>query len=79
MTGNMPTRNVKGGANKTGGPIDIAPHAGDDVLVSAQGAGAGNFSGYYENTTVNTRLVRAFGAGAQAGATTQTDGAIAGW
>jgi alkaline phosphatase len=61
MTGNMPTRNVKGGANKTSGAVDIAPHSGDDVLVSAQGAGAANFAGYYENTSISVRLARAIG------------------
>ena len=61
MTGNMPTREVKGGANKTGGVVDIAPHSGDDVLVSAQGAGAGHFAGYYENTAISVRLSQAFG------------------
>ena len=79
MTGNMPTRNVKGGANKTGGAIDIAPHAGDDVLVSAQGAGADNFSGYYENTSIHTRLGRAFGAKAQGTAPVVQDATIVGW
>ena len=61
MTGNMPTRNVKGGANKTSGAVDIAPHSGDDVLVSAQGAGAAHFAGYYENTAISVRLARAIG------------------
>ncbi len=79
MTGNMPTRNVKGGANKTSGAIDIAPHAGDDVLVSAQGAGAANFSGFYENTAVATRLARALGAGAQGTTPAPADGGIGGW
>lgn len=79
MTGNMPTRNVKGGANKTSGAIDIAPHAGDDVLVSAQGAGAANFSGFYENTAVATRLARALGAGAQGTMPAPADGGIGGW
>ncbi len=74
MTGNMPTRNVKGGANKTSGAIDIAPHAGDDVLVSAQGAGAANFSGFYENTAVATRLARALGAGAPGTTPAPADG-----
>ena len=77
MTGNMPTRNVKGGANKTGGVVDIAPHAGDDVLVAAEGAGAQNFAGFYDNTTILTRLVRSFGARA-AGDTTSTGG-LKGW
>lgn len=61
MTGNVPTRNVVGGANKTGGAISIAPHSGDDVLVSADGAGATNFAGIYENTSINVRLARALG------------------
>jgi len=61
MTGNMPTRDVKGGANKTSGAVDIAPHAGDDVQVSSQGAGAGNFAGFYENTSISIRLARAMG------------------
>ena len=79
MTGNMPTRNVKGGANKTSGAIDVAPHAGDDVLVSAQGAGADHFSGYYENTSIHTRLGRAFGAKAPGTAPVVTDATIVGW
>lgn len=62
MTGNMPTRNVAGGANKTSGAVDIAPHSGDDVLVSAQGAGAAHFAGYYENTAISVRLARAIGS-----------------
>ena len=65
MTGNMPTQNVKGGANKTGGVVDIAPHAGDDVLVSAEGAGAHHFAGYYDNTSIVVRLARALGGKAQ--------------
>ena len=76
MTGNMPTRNVKGGANKTGGAVDIAPHSGDDVLVSAQGAGSANFAGYYENTSISVRLARALGAGKAAAAQA---GTLAGW
>ena len=75
MTGNMPTRSVKGGANKTGGAVDIAPHAGDDVLVSAQGAGAANFAGYYENTSISVRLSRALGG--KMG--TAAAGTLAGW
>lgn len=77
MTGNVPTRNVTGGANKTGGPINIAPHAGDDVLVSAQGAGAAHFSGIYENTAISPRLAQAMGgrsATASAG-----KGQLVGW
>ena len=62
MTGNMPTRNVKNGANKTSGPVEIAPHASDDVIVSAHGTGANFFSGYYENTSVHNKLGQAFGA-----------------
>jgi hypothetical protein len=61
MTGNMPTRNINGGANKTSGAVDIAPHSGDDVLVSAQGAGAAHFAGSYENTSISVRLARAIG------------------
>lgn len=77
MTGNVPTRSVAGGANKTGGAINIAPHAGDDVLVSADGAGAANFAGVYENTSVSVRLARALGGQAKAAATAA--GALAGW
>jgi len=61
MSGNLPSGNVVGGANKTGGAINTAPHAGDDVPVSADGAGAGHFSGVYENTGIALRLVRALG------------------
>ncbi|MBV8030574.1 MAG: alkaline phosphatase, partial [Betaproteobacteria bacterium] len=61
MTGNMPSRNVKGGANKTSGAVEIAPHTADDVLVSAQGAGANHFAGIYENADIATRLARALG------------------
>jgi len=76
MTGNMPTRNVVGGANKTGGSVDIAPHAGDDVLVSAQGAGADRFAGYYENTAISVRLSQALGGNTKRAAKA---GALVGW
>ena len=75
LTGNMPTRNVKGGANKTSGAVDIAPHSADDVLVSAQGAGAGHFAGVYENAAINQRLARALGGAAKTGKA----GTIVGW
>ena len=81
MTGNMPTRNVKGGANKTSGAVDIAPHSGDDVLVSAQGAGAAHFAGYYENTAISVRLARAIGGDKSKpvfGAAAKT-GTLVGW
>jgi alkaline phosphatase len=80
MTGNMPTRNVKGGANKTSGAVDIAPHTADDVLVSAQGAGASHFAGFYENTGINVRLARAIG-GKKAGSIPAGGkaGTLAGW
>ena len=78
MTGNMPTRNVKGGANKTSGPVDIAPHAGDDVLVSAQGAGAAHFAGFYENTSISVRLARAIG-GDKAKPAPAKAGTLVGW
>ncbi len=79
MTGNMPTRNVKGGINKTGGPVEIAPHAGDDVIVGAHGAGANYFSGYYENTSVSIRLVQALGAQSLAKKDANKRGSLAGW
>ena len=80
MTGNMPTRNVKGGANKTGGAVNIAPHTSDDVLVSAQGAGAGQFSGYYENTSISVRLARAMGGGkAKPASAAAKAGTLSGW
>lgn len=83
MTGNMPTRNIKGGANKTGGGVDIAPHSGDDVLVSAQGAGAGNFAGFYENSTISVRMSRALGGASVQGTagpgTAAKAGSLAGW
>lgn len=75
MTGNVPTRNVAGGANKTGGAINIAPHAGDDVMVAADGAGAAQFAGVYENTSISVRLARAMGGSAKAGAV----GGLQGW
>jgi alkaline phosphatase len=77
MTGNMPTRDVKGGANKTGGVVDIAPHSGDDVLVSAEGAGASHFAGFYENTSISVRLSKALG-GDKARPAGQA-GTLAGW
>jgi alkaline phosphatase len=81
MTGNMPTRNVKGGANKTSGAVDIAPHTADDVLVSAQGAGAGHFAGFYENTGISVRLARAMGGdkAKPASPTAAKAGTVAGW
>ena len=75
----MPTRAVKGGANKTGGAIDTAPHAGDDVLVSAEGAGAQYFSGFYENTAVSVRLARALGGAATGAVQSSVSGPIIGW
>jgi alkaline phosphatase len=77
MTGNMPTRSVSGGANKTGGATDIAPHAGDDVLVAAHGAGAAHFAGFYENTGISPRLARALGGRTRGGA--GGAGRLAGW
>ena len=79
MTGNMPTRNVKVGANKTGGAIEIAPHAGDDVIVAAQGTGANAFSGYFENTSVSIRLGQAFGSGSASGTDATASGSLVGW
>lgn len=79
MTGNMPTRNVKGGANKTGGGIDIAPHTGDDVQVSAQGAGAGHFAGFYENTAISPRLSLALGGDKTRLKPDARPGTLAGW
>jgi len=79
MTGNMPTRQVKGGANKTGGPVEIAPHAGDDVIVGAHGAGANYFSGYYENTSVSIRLAQALGAQSSPQKEANKLGGLMGW
>ena len=59
MTGNMPTRNVAGGANKTGKSVNIAPHSGDDVPWSASGRGAALFAGAYENTDVHVMIAAA--------------------
>ena len=73
----MPTQNVKGGANKTGGLVDVAPHAGDDVLVSAEGAGAQNFAGFYDNTSIVVRLARALGG--KALADSSAAGSLKGW
>ena len=64
MTGNMPTRSVPGGANKTEGSVNIAPHSGDDVPLSASGAGADLFGGVFENTDVHVRIAAAI-AGAK--------------
>ncbi|HXC40244.1 MAG TPA: alkaline phosphatase [Burkholderiales bacterium] len=61
MTGNMPTRNVAGSANKTENSVSIAPHSGDDVPLSASGAGAGLFGGVYENADVHVRIAAAIG------------------
>ena len=59
MTGNMPTRSVAEGANKTEGNVSIAPHSGDDVLLSASGRGAGLFGGSYENSELQVRIAAA--------------------
>ena len=59
MTGNMPTRSVAEGANKTEGHVSIAPHSGDDVLLSASGRGAGLFGGSYENSELQVRIAAA--------------------
>ena len=75
LTGNMPTRNVIGGANRTSGAVEIAPHSADDVQVSAQGAGAANFAGIYENAAINQRLARAMGGSATQGKA----GTVVGW
>ncbi len=81
MTGNMPTRSVKTGINKTSGAVEIAPHAGDDVLISAEGAGANNFAGYYENTDINVRLSKALGGDKSSTVFSKVrqSGALAGW
>lgn len=78
MSGNLPSGNVIGGANKTGGAINTAPHAGDDVPVSAEGAGAAYFSGVYENTAIAQRLVRALGGKGGKG-TGGRGGELQGW
>jgi len=64
LTGNMPTRVVPGSANKTEGNLTVAPHAGDDVPLTASGRGAALFGGAYENTDVATRIAAAL-AGAE--------------
>jgi alkaline phosphatase len=79
MSGNMPSGNVKGGANKTSGAVDVAPHSGDDVLVSAEGAGAQYFSGYYENTEILPRLTRALGGPVVKATIVNPSGKIVGW
>jgi len=61
MTGNMPTRNVTSSANKTENSVSIAPHSGDDVPLSASGAGAALFGGVYENADVQIRIAAAIG------------------
>ncbi len=77
MTGNMPTRNIKNGANKTSGAVEIAPHTADDVLVSANGAGAAQFAGIYENSSIHLRLARAMGS--RAARSTAQAGTLTGW
>lgn len=59
MTGNMPTRNVPQGPNKTEGNVSIAPHSGDDVPLSASGRGAGLFGGVYENSELQVKIAAA--------------------
>ena len=61
MTGNMPTRNVPGSANKTESSVNVAPHSGDDVILSAAGTGAALFAGSYENADVHVRIAAALG------------------
>ena len=56
MTGNMPTRTIVGGANKTERSVTVAPHSGDDVVLSASGAGSALFAGSYENSDVHVRI-----------------------
>lgn len=67
LTGNMPTRNVIGGANKTNGNTSIAPHSGDDVPLSASGVGASLFGGVMENTDVHVRIAAALSGPGRAG------------
>ena len=55
---------MPGGANKTEGSVNIAPHSGDDVPLSASGAGADLFGGVFENTDVHVRIAAAI-AGAK--------------
>jgi alkaline phosphatase len=59
MTGNMPTRNVAGSANKTEASVNVAPHTGEDVPLSASGQAADLFGGVYENSDVHVRLAAA--------------------
>ncbi len=59
MTGNMPTQNVAGSANKTEASVPVAPHTGEDVPLSASGQAADLFGGVYENTDVHIRFAAA--------------------
>jgi alkaline phosphatase len=68
LTGNMPTRDVPGAANKSEQSVSVAPHTADDVPLGASGPGETLFGGSYENTGVLPRLAAALG-----GATTRRD------
>jgi hypothetical protein len=49
-------------------------------LVAAQGAGAQNFSGFYENTRIHIHLSKALGGmGLPANKTSSSSGQIQGW
>ncbi|MGA7954903.1 MAG: alkaline phosphatase [Gloeobacterales cyanobacterium] len=62
LTGNMPTRNVSP-ISKDEGNIAIAPHAGDDVVLSASGPGNNLFGGTFENSDTFERLAAALSGG----------------
>jgi alkaline phosphatase len=58
LTGNMPTRNVSP-ISKDEGNVGVAPHAGDDVVLSASGPGSNLFGGTFENSDTLERLAAA--------------------
>jgi alkaline phosphatase len=58
LTGNMPTRNVSA-ISKDEGNAGVAPHAGDDVVLSASGPGSSLFGGTFENSDTLARLAAA--------------------
>jgi alkaline phosphatase len=62
MTGNMPTRNVPP-LSKDEGNVGVAPHAGDDVVLSASGPGSNLFGGTFENSDTLERLAAALSGG----------------
>ncbi|AGY56495.1 alkaline phosphatase [Gloeobacter kilaueensis] len=62
LTGNMPTTNVSP-ISKNEGNIGVAPHSGEDVVLSASGPNAFLFGGTYENTDVLVRIAQALSIG----------------